>query len=194
MAKKKRFTPEERAAMFEPTYFFGYGSLMNAAGINGRHMAKKYQNSDLTPCSLRGFSRSMCAYYGGRNFYGLLEKDPSYLNGVVFRVHSWYDYRALLDSEGATSRYKKFRTYWPVRVTDQMLGWEAPKGFRVMTLVCKKDKSDLGRVERSYIRFCHQAALVWGKQFANEFLATGGVPYNRSKMANIAKKLKIKLW
>lgn len=191
--KKKRYTPKERAAMFEPTYVFGYGSLLLAQGINGRGMTHRYTNKELFPCELKGYERSMCGYFGGRNFYGLLEAKGAVVNGVIFKIHDWYDYRAFLASEGATSYFKKYRTYWPIRVTDK-IDIAAPKGHRIMTLVCKEDKSNVGRVERSYINLCHTGARLWGPAFEKRFLATGGIEFDRKKMRAIAKKHGIKLW
>jgi hypothetical protein len=161
--------------MFKPTYFFGYGSLIAPNGINYRNMAKRYKREDLYPCILKGFKRSMCGYYKPRNFYGLLENKKAYCNGVVFKIDSWYDYRALLYSEGATSSYRKIRSYWPINVAHLITGWKVPKGYRVITLVCKQDKSGLGKVEHSYIRRCYDSAGWWGADFREEFLKTGGV-------------------
>ena len=194
VGKRRRYTPEERAKMFKPTYFFGYGSLIHPKGINGRGLKTRYTIKDLSPCTLHNYSRSMCGFYGGRNFYGLLSDKGSKCNGVVFRIDNWYDYRALLVSEGGTSSYKSVRTYWPISVAEYISEWEVPKGFRVITLICKRDKSNWGRVERSYIKFCHEAAKSWGHAFEADFLATGGIPYNSHKMKAIAKKHKIRLW
>ncbi|TET59649.1 MAG: gamma-glutamylcyclotransferase [Candidatus Stahlbacteria bacterium] len=172
---KKRYTPKERAAMFKPTYFFGYGSLIAPDGINYRGMRKRYKTEDLHPCVLKGFKRSMCGFFEPRNFYGLLKDKKSYCNGVIFEVHSWNDYRRLLGSEGATSIYRKERTYWPIDVTYLISGWKVPKRHRVIALVCKQNKSNLGKIERSYVHRCYKAADIWGKDFRNEFLKTGGV-------------------
>lgn len=172
---KKKYTRKERAAMFKPTYFFGYGSLIAPEGINYRGLKIRYKREDLHPCILKGFERSMCGFFKPRNFYGLLKDKKAHCNGVVFKVHNWYDYRALLDSEGATSYYRKVRTYWSIDVTHLIIGWKVPKGYRVMTLVCKQDKSNLGKVERNYIRRCYKAAGIWGKEFRDDFLDTGGI-------------------
>ena len=187
-------TPEQRAAEFIPTYVFGYGSLLTPYGINGRKMTKQYKRKDLHICSLKGYTRSMCAYFGGRNFYGLLEDKKAHCNGVVFKIRDWYDYRALLISEGATAKFRKVRTYWPVDVTESISGWDIPKEHRVITLICKSDKSDWGRVERSYIGLCDKAAERWGTEFRKEFLKTGGILYSWKEMKAIAKKHNIKLW
>lgn len=192
--KKKRYTASERAAMFKPTYFFGYGSLMQPSGINGRGMVAYYRSNNLRTASLRGYKRSMYAYFGGRNFYGLLEDKDAHCNGVVFKIANWYDYRALLINEGATSFYRVGRTYWPIDVTSSISGWEVPEGHRVITLVCREDQSNVGRIERRYIRICHNAAVSWGSEFEAEFLRTGGIPYDRKQMKAIAKKHSIKLW
>ena len=192
--QKKRITPEQRAKEFEPTYVFGYGSLLLAYGVNGRSMGKQYKDKDLIPCELKGYERSMCGFFGGRNFYGLLENKSAVCNGVVFKIRDWYDYRAFLFSEGATAAYKAHRTYWPIRVTDQITGWKAPKGTRIMTLLCHDDKSNVGRTEKRYVRLCHEGAKIWGPAFEKKFLATGGVPYDHKKMKAIAKAHNLKLW
>lgn len=192
--KKKRYSPAERAAMFNPTYFFGYGSLMQPSGINGRGMKVKYTSKDLHKCTLHGFARSMCGYFGGRNFYGLLEDKSSYCNGVVFKISSWYDYRALLYNEGAVSAFRKYRTYWPLDVTNLIKDWAIPADHRVIALICKSDKSRYGRVERRYIRICHDAANKWGPEFKAEFLKTGGIPYDWRRMREISKQHNIKFW
>ena len=192
--KKKKFTAEQRAAAFTPTYFFGYGSLLVPRGIHGRGMAERYGMKDIFPCSLAEHERSMCAYFGGRNFYGLLENKTAHCNGTVFKIRDWYDYRALLMNEGATAKFRKFRTYWPTDVTSLISGWDVPKGHRVITLVCKHDRSNWGRTQRSYIKFCIRSAEVWGEEFTTEFLNTGGVPYSWKDMKEIAKKHNIKVW
>jgi len=194
MKAKKRTTPEERAAAFIPTYVFGYGSLLLARGINGRQMKKFYNNSDLHPATLEGYSRSMCAYFGGRNFYGLLEDKKAKCNGVLFKIEDWYDYRAFLISEGSIAKFGKYRTYWPISVTDKITGWTVPKDHRIITLLCKTDKSKFGRVQRSYVYLCHEGAKIWGPEFEKMFLETGGIPYNKASMKAVAKKYGIKFW
>jgi hypothetical protein len=191
---KKRTTPEQRATAFKPTYIFGYGSLLLPQGINGRKMAKQYNWEDLAACTLNGYTRSMCAFFGGRNFYGITENPADHCNGVVFKMDNWYDYRAFLISEGAISGYKNTRTYWPINVAKHITGWKVPKGHRVMTLLCKDDKSTWGRVERGYIRLCHHGAKQWEAPFEAEFLSSGGIPYDGKKMQEIAKEHKIKIW
>ena len=171
----RKYTSKERAAMFKPTYFFGYGSLIAPDGINYRSMNIHYKREDLSPCILKGFERSMCGFFRPRNFYGLLKKKKAYCNGVVFKVYDWHDYRRLLNSEGATSMYREERAYWPIDVTHQVIGWKIPKGHRVTTLICKQDKSNLGKIERSYIHKCYKAAGMWGEKFRDDFLRTGGV-------------------
>lgn len=194
--KKKRHTPKERADKFVPTYFFGYGSLMQAYGINGRQMLKHYKAEDIIPCGLDGYQRSMCAYFGSRIFYGLMKDKSASCNGIVFKVNSWYDYRVLLQSEGATAAFRDLRTYWPINVTKQITGWDIPKDSRVITLLCKEDKSRIGRAEPSYIRICHEAAVMLGETFEKRFLASGGIPYDRKRrnLTEIAKQHNINIW
>lgn len=193
-SQKKRYTARERAAMFKPTYVFGYGSLLLPQGINGRGMRKRYDWVDLEPRRLNGYARSMCAYFGGRNFYGVLKDAAAHCNGVIFKIEDWYDYRAFLISEGAIAGYEKTRTYWPIDVTKQIASPDIPENHRIITLLCRQDKSNWGRVERGYIRLCHEGAKYWGKNFESEFLATGGIPFDRKTMKAIAKKHSIKVW
>jgi len=171
----RKYTPKEQIAMFKQTYFFGYGSLISPNGINHRGMNMRYKREDLFPCILKGFERSMCGFFKPRNFYGLLKKKKAYCNGVVFKIYDWHDYRCLLISEGATSKYQKKRAYWPIDVTHQIIGWKIPKGHRVITLICKQDRSNLGRIQHSYVRSCYKAAEMWGEDFRSDFLKTGGI-------------------
>ena len=171
---KKSYTRKERETMFKPTYFFGYGSLIAPIGINYRGMYKRYKLEDLHPCILSGFERSMCGFFEPRNFYGLLKNGKMRCNGVAFKIHSWADYRILLHSEGATSVYRKVRSYWPIDVAHLISEWKVPKGHRVIALVCKQDKSGLGKVGKDYIRKCYKAAGEWGEEFRDDFLETGG--------------------
>jgi hypothetical protein len=192
---KKKVSAEQRAAEFAPTYFFGYGSLLTPIGIHGRGMLERYKFEDLIPCSLNGYARSMCAFFAGRNFYGLLEDDKAHCNGIVFKIRDWYDYRALLISEGATSGMPfTNRTYWPLDVTKLISGWDVPKDHRVVTLLCKHDRSSWGRVQRSYISLCDRAAEKLGPDFRKEFLKTGGIPFEWKQMKAIAKRHNIRTW
>lgn len=162
---------------FEPVFFFGYGSLMAAAGVNGREMLHTYKDSELIPARLHDYERGMNACYATRNFYGLLPKKGSVVNGVIFPIAEKYDYRALLKNEGAVKAFKQHQVYWATRVTDQMeylTDFTLPKGWRVMTLVCHQDKTGWGHVDPWYVSHCDEYARQWGKEFYQEFLNTGG--------------------
>jgi hypothetical protein len=180
--------------MFKPTLFFGYGSLLKPRGINGRGMRYQYKEEDLILARLSGYERSMCGYFGQRNFYGLLPVRDASCNGIVFQIHTWRDYRALLTNEGATAMYKFSRTYWPMDVTHLTKGMTVPKGYRVIALACREDNTGKGRVELSYIGFCWQLAQRWGDEFAKEFLRTGGIEFNKEKLIADNRAGKIKLW
>lgn len=185
MSKKKQYTQvslskhhQERAKLFKPTYFFGYGSLMYPSGLDGRGIRHRYTWEDLVVARLADYERGMSAFFSGRNFYGLLPKKGSHLNGVVFRIPDWYSYRSLLGVEGATSSYGKHRTYIPVDVTGKITAWgswKVPKGFRVMTLVCPSDKTGLGKVTPWYAYGVWAGIQHWGEEFVAEFLKTGGL-------------------
>jgi len=175
MPKKKQHTQRERAKLFKPTYFFGYGSLMYPPGLNCRGIRHHYTWEDLAVARLVDYERGMSAFFGDRNFYGILPKKGSHLNGIVFRMPDWYSYRSLLGVEGATSFYGKFRTYVPVEVAGKIKGWEVPKGFRVITLVCPSDKTGLGRIMPWYAGEVWNGIQHWGGKFVAEFLKTGGL-------------------
>lgn len=182
MSKKKQHTQvslskhhQERAKMFKPTYFFGYGSLMYPSGLDGRGIRRLYTWKDLAVAQLADHERGMSAFFSNRNFYGILPRKGSHLNGIIFRMPDWYSYRSLLGVEGATSSYGKYRTYIPVDVTDKISGWKVPKGFRVMTLVCESDKTGFGAVTPWYVHEVWTGIQHWGKEFVAEFLKTGGL-------------------
>lgn len=163
---------------YEPAYFFGYGSLLQAPGINGRGMLYQYKHKDLIPVRLTGYRRGMSACFRGRNFYGLMEDKECSVNGVIFPCYTKHDYRALLINEGALKAYGKDQVYWTTRVTDKieiLTDQTIPTGWRIQTLICKEDKTGYGRVSPWYIELCDRYADRWGEDFYNEFLATGGV-------------------
>jgi hypothetical protein len=175
----KKFSPTDRAKMFKPTYFFGYGSLLWPPGINGRNMNYIYNESDLIPARLTGFERNMGAFFCGRNFYGLFPRESATCNGVIFHIKDWYDYRALLNNEGATSAYRNNRVYWPEDVTSKITYYNQDQKidskYRIMALVCRFDGTGKGTVSPWYVERCYKYASKWGQEFIDEFLATGGM-------------------
>lgn len=175
MTKRRQHTQKERAEMFKPTYFFGYGSLMYPRGLNCRGIRHHYTWKDLSIARLADYERGMSAFFGGRNFYGILPKKGSNLNGIVFRMPDWFSHRSLLVTEGATGAYGDARTYIPVDVADKIVGWKVPKGFRVITLVCPSDKTGLGEVQSWYAQEVWNGIQHWGEKFVEEFVKTGGL-------------------
>lgn len=179
-----------RKKPFEPVFFFGYGSLLKAAGINGRGMRHVYQDKELIPARLHGYKRNMSAFFARRNFYGLLPDKDSFVNGVVFPIATKSDYRALLVNEGAVKAYGKAQVYWTTRVTSNMeylTDFTLPKGWRAMTLVCKRDKSEWGQISPWYVQRCDEYAQFWGEDFHSEFLNTGGL--NMSDWNNYKRQM-----
>lgn len=173
---------------FEPLFFLGYGSLLWPAGINGRGLHQKYTAKNLIPVRLNGYKRGLSSYYQGRNFYGLLPEKSSSLNGVMFPIATKRDYRALLFNEGALKTFGKYQVYWPTRVTNKVelpVDFTMPAGWRIMTLVCKEDRTGLGSVTPWYISRCEEFAGRWGDEFLDDFYETGGVSLKQwSKMQN----------
>lgn len=192
--KKRVYTREQREALFTPTYFFGYGSLMRAKGVNYKNLGHLYTDQELMTAKLLGYERSMCGYFAQRNFYGLLKKKAAYCNGVIFKIHTWTDYRCLLGSEGGTANYGPYRTYWPIDVTKLIQNCIVPAKHRVIALACQEDKTGHGRIELNYIRRCWEFAKQRGETFAKEFLKTGGMEYNLKKLKRAVNDDKLKLW
>jgi len=192
--KIKRISPEQRRKEFKSTLFFGYGSLLRPEGINRKGMLHRYVDGEIKIAKLQGYERSMCGYFGGRNFYGLLPNKDAYCNGVIFKIHNWDDYRTLLLSEGATSSFRRARSYWPVDVAGRIKTRMKTDGCRVIALVCKDDRSGLGHIPISYIRLCWMLAQRWGERFSNEFLKTGGIKYDKEKLLKLRREGKLNLW
>lgn len=193
-AKPRRVSPEQRRKQFKPTLFFGYGSLMRPEGIYGKGLNHRYTEDELIPVQLYGFKRSMCGYWGGRNFYGLMEDKKAHCNGALFKIHSWDDYRRLLINEGATASYGRTRVYWPTDVVANVKAKKMPKDHRVIALVCRNDGTGKGKIPVSYIRLCWMFAEKWGDEFAKEFLRTGGIRYDKTKLLKLRREGKLNIW
>jgi hypothetical protein len=192
--RAKRVSPEQRRKEFKPTLFFGYGSLLRSEGINGKGMRHRYIDDEIKTARLYGFERSMCGYFGGRNFYGLLPKTDAWCNGVLFEIYTWDDYRTLLLKEGATSSYRRARTYWPIDVSANIKTRRNTEGYRTIALVCRNDKSELGHIPISYVRLCWMLASKWGKRFSEEFVKTGGIKYDKTKLLKLRREGNLNLW
>jgi hypothetical protein len=161
-------------------------------------MYHRYKNDELIPVRLHGYERGMSAYFGRRNFYGLLPKEGAICNGVLFPIATKRDYRALLENEGALKAFGRDQVYWATRVTDKtefLTDFTLPKGWRIMTLVCHSDKSEWGMINPWYVEECHTFASEWGKEFLQEFLNTGGMSMKdwnnyRNQMAKNGRRVK----
>lgn len=80
-------------------YIFGYGSLMFPAGVNGRGMNYQYTKNDLNLATLSGWRRGWYARWNKDLYYGILSDKTASVNGVVFKIHSMDDLKALNLSE-----------------------------------------------------------------------------------------------
>ena len=161
----------------EECLFFGYGSLMYHFGINGRGLLHKYRSNDeLIPTVAKGLKRSMSAevpvnHYGDlARFYSVSKCKESSVFGMLFKIHSAYDIRALLLNEGARPVYK-LGCYHLFDITSQIKMAEG-NAMKVFTLICNElpDKPDIyypGYVERVYNGI--------PTKYRKEFLKTGGV-------------------
>jgi len=161
----------------EECLFFGYGSLMYYHGINGRGLIHFYRSNDeLIPTVVPGLKRSMSAevvvdYYGNKaRFYSVSKNKKEKVFGMLFKIHSLYDLKALLRNEGA----RPVHQYGHYRLFDITSNVKLGKNnkLHVFTLICKelKDKPEIyypGYVETVY----NSIPLKYRK----EFLKTGGV-------------------
>jgi len=164
--------------MMELTYFFGYGSLMFPAGINGRGMKYKYGWYDLVPATLSGYRRGMFTHYF-KNYYGILPSPGDTVSGILFRIHSEEDLETLLRNEFASETQRADGLmYEPVDVYDSVGEHRTPNGektCRIIALVSPEDRSSLGKTSDSYIGYVYRGISLWGPDFVNSFLSTGGI-------------------
>lgn len=161
----------------QPIFIFGYGSLMSPHGINNRDMKYRYDWSDLKPCRLRNYRRTLGSQWGKTNYYGILPQRNAHCNGVLFQIHSKWDYYALMVSEGANDGMIKncVNVYIPKIVTRSIYDAMLPAKAKVIAVVLEKDKTGKGVASYQYVHFCHQAAKAWGSEFEKEFRETGGL-------------------
>jgi hypothetical protein len=160
-----------------PKYFFGYGSLMYPEGINGRGMNHYYHKSDLIPVKLQGYKRTFCAVANELAFYGIYESNDSWINGVVFPIHSLADYIALLHDEGASWRYKPpLYTLKDVRM-DILLYNSSPdyERDRTVALLSNEINEKDGYMPEYYVKHVWDGIQYHGLTFGQDFLHTGGV-------------------
>jgi len=173
----------------KPTcYVFGYGSLMYPSGINGRGMSHEYQWKDLSPATLYGFRRGMYACYARLLYYGLLWDTRGCVEGVLVPIFSEKDFLALLDSEGASDKYKN-KMY---KVEDvslcvykngvPMFNVHDHVDTPIHTLVSKEDKSDEGRLTPWYIADVWHGIRHWGENTMELMHKTGIVRPTRLQM------------
>lgn len=182
-------------------FVFGYGSLMYPNGVNGRGMQHHYTWKDLILARLKGYKRGMFAGYGRVSFYGILphEEKDYLINGALIQIHTGFDLACFLLSEGTAPVQERLfgRTmYKLVDVTDKIRPYEAidhfiPKNASIHTLVCEQDYGG-GRGRRPYPGYQERVWLgirLWGRDFVDEFLKTGGVnPLGRQGRLNAFRR------
>jgi len=164
-------------------FVFGYGSLMYPSGVNGRGMDYYYDWDSLKLARLKGYKRGMYAGHSIVSYYGILpcEDKEHTINGILMKIHTGYDLAAFLLSEGTANIYKILfgdTMYDLVDVTEHTLPYEKldlPKGSKVHTLVCDKDHGKGRDPYPGYQERVWQGIHIWGKEFSEEFLQTGGV-------------------
>lgn len=159
----------------QKTYFFGYGSLMFPEGTNGRGMKYCYNDKDFHVANLIGFDRGAYLEYSDRRYYSLKQNPTGRVVGTLLRIHDEEDLEALLINEMAHPRSGLVPVYDVADVGVLIEGFEIPSDFRVLTLV-HPEKTELteGALYAWYQQFVWKYIQRYGKNFVEEFLATGG--------------------
>jgi hypothetical protein len=150
-------------------YIFGYGSLIDADGINGRGMSRHYTKADLTEVTLDGYARNWHAYIYYKDTSHVMSsylgicKGKGSINGVVFPIEE-RDLEAFLTSEGFYMNQPPY-TLENVKI----------KGFEdVWSCVLSKPAVDLkiNSVPLRYLLRVRHYLENRGKKFAKQFHAT----------------------
>ncbi len=161
----------------EECLFFGYGSLMYYSGINNRGLLHTYRSNDeLIPTTAKGLKRSMSAevvvsHQGDKaRFYSVSKCKKSKVFGMLFKVHSKYDMRALLLNEGARPVHR-YGHYHLFDITTQIkMGKD--NNMRVFTLICDELPDDPSIYYPGYIKRVFNGIPI---KYRDAFLSTDGL-------------------
>lgn len=171
---------EDMEALFKKhkVYVFGYGSLLYPAGWRGRWMKRPPMEGKLIECHANGFERGPWGLYGQQNFYGIIPKEGSVVNGVVTRIWSLNDWVNLMSTEMIAGLYK-FANYRVVDITDNITDWpKKPKSARIHCVMNQPQNRELAL---KTFPACRYYDRVWNgvkehrtPAFTKEFLELGG--------------------
>lgn len=138
--------------------FFGYGSLLSAQGINEHKFDEHYEESDLKEAVLHGYKREWNAREGDDRYLGLVKKQSSSTNGVIFNVKPKHT-DAFKISEGVP------KLYTVVEVGSEIVPRQNEKVF---TLVTKHPSSE-GEIHEGYSQQVGDALMFRSDKFQKEF-------------------------
>ena len=160
-------------------YFFAYGSLMYPNGINNRGLKYDYEQSDFITATLTNHKRGSYAVYKNQYFYSIVPNKDSAVYGMLFKVHSHYDFDKLLHDEGASDHYRNTKEgvmYDVVDVTNKIYHCWIPMEAKVYTLVHPKHKTlKSGEMDQWYIDNVWNGIKIHGPSFMSKFTKTGGI-------------------
>jgi hypothetical protein len=171
---------EDMVTLFKnhKVYVFGYGSLLYPGGWYGRWMIKRPTAIKLIECRAHGFERGPWGIYDTRNYYGIIPKKDSIVNGVVTRIWSLGDWVALMSTEMIAGLYR-FANYRVVDITDSVTDWpKKPKSARihcVMNQVGNRAAALKSFPAHGYYDRVWKGVVQYrSPTFASEFLELGG--------------------
>ena len=160
----------------EKCMFFGYGSLMFAAGLRDRGMKHIYTDEELLPVTAYGLERSMSAEWVinprmVHRYYGICVKADAEVFGVLLRIHSKADLIALLDDEYAAPvimEYEPVYTLWDISdCFGPLHTGDTPK----LALLCKPRKDNPELYAPDYVEYVYEHLP---DRWKADFLLTGG--------------------
>lgn len=155
------------------TFIFGYGSLLDPQGLNGRGMKRKYVTADLIPASLRRYQRdwNADAPTWGYRYLGVVPKVGASTNGVLFELAD-EDMKAFKYSEGGSECYSYDDVTYNIECSGLTLD---PGVVRVLTCVTKKPSFDLP-VPKYYLKIVDRCLEHRGEEFKRIFWASTPFP------------------
>jgi hypothetical protein len=171
---------EDMVALFKKhkVYVFGYGSLLYPGGWSGRWMKKRPVGSKLIECRAHDIERGPWGLYDTLNYYGIIPKEGSIVNGIVTRIWSLDDWLNLMSTEMIAGLYR-FANYRVVDITNSVIDWpKKPKSARIHCVMNQPINREL--VLKSlpapgyYDRVWRGVVQHRSPAFASEFLDLGG--------------------
>jgi hypothetical protein len=175
-------------------YVFGYGSLLYPSGWAGRWMMKRPMANKLIECHAHGVERGPWGLYNSANYYGIIPKENSVVNGVVTRIWDLKDWTNLMATEMIAGLYRR-ANYRVVDITDNIIDWpKKPKSARIHCVMNRPKNREL--VSKSipayqyYDRVWDGVKKYRSPEFAEEFLKLGGFKSTFEALAFIVNKRK----